>query len=202
MLKDAPRMATRKSKTSSPKASVPKADEVPVTRAMFDKARVELLERIGLGREEARADTGRLDAKVDAVKSELLQRIDEARADTGRLDAKVDAVKSDLGAKIDAVKAELKADIHEVKAELNEVKAELKADIHELKVGLHEVKADVHAIRAQTARTEVLMEEQNALNKIVLDALTAVLSRQNQVEQRVTHVEDTIRALATAHPAG
>jgi chromosome segregation ATPase len=129
-------------------------------------------------------------AMLTGVRGEVLQRIDQAReetrADLQRLDGKIDAVRAELH----EVKAELKADIHEVKAEIHEVKTEI-----------HEVKAGMHAMQAQMARIEVLVEEQNARNRIVLDGITAVLSRQNQVEQRVTQVEDTVRKLATVRPA-
>jgi len=60
----------------------------------------------------------------------------------------------------------------------------------------------MHGMQAQMARMEVLMEEQNARNKIVLDGITALFSRQNQVEERVTQVEDTVRKLAAVHPLG
>ena len=125
-------------------------------------------------------------AMLGGVRIEVLQRIDQARED-----AKADIQR--LDAKIDAVKVELKAEIHEVKAEL-------KAEIHEVKAEIHEVKAGMHAMQAQMARMEVMAEEQNSRNKIVLDGIIAVLERQNQVEQRVSQVEDTVRKLASAQP--
>jgi hypothetical protein len=51
------------------------------------------------------------------------------------------------------------------------------------------------------ARIEFLVEEQNARNKVVLDGITALMSRQDQVEQRVSEVEDTVRKLASARPS-
>ena len=144
-------MTTASRKISAP---IPAADEVPVTNAMLGMVRTEVLHRIDQAREEARADTQRIDAKIDAVK------------------------------------AELKADIHEVKADIQEVKADL-----------HDVKAAVHGMQAQMTRMAVLMEAQDARNKIVLDGITALLSRQNQVEDRVTQVEETVRSLVSARPA-
>jgi uncharacterized protein (UPF0335 family) len=47
-----------------------------------------------------------------------------------------------------------------------------------------------------------LIEEQNARNKVVLDGLTALMSRQDRVEQRVDDVEATVRDLAAARPKG
>jgi hypothetical protein len=88
------------------------------------------------------------------------------------------------------------------RAEIRELKAELKGDIHRLDAAIHDVKAEIHDVKAGMARIEVLVEEQNARNRIVLDGITALLSRQNQVEQRVVQVEDTVRKLAVAPPAG
>ncbi len=113
------------------------------------------------------------------------------RMDQGREEAKAEYQK--LDGKIDAVRAELKGDIHELRAEL-------KGDIHELKGDIHRLDAAIHEMSAGMARIEVLVEEQNARNKIVLDGITALLSRQNQVEDRVDKVEDTVRKLAAARP--
>ena len=93
-------------------------------------------------------------------------------------------VRTELLQRIDAARAELKSEIHEVKAEI------------------HQVKAEIHEVKAGIARIEVLVEEQNARNRIVLDGITALLSRQDQVEQRVVQVEDTVRKLAAGPPAG
>ena len=82
------------------------------------------------------------------------------------------------------------------------MKAELEAEIGELRAEIHEVKAEIHGMKAGIARIEVLVEEQNARNKIVLDGITVLLNWQNQVEDRITQVEDTVRRLAAARPAG
>jgi chromosome segregation ATPase len=133
------------------KSSALVADEVPVTRGMLSGVRSELLQRIDQGREEARADSRKLDAKIDGVRAE----------------------------------------VHD-----------LRAEVHEMRAEVHGVKAEIHEVKAGMARIEVLVEEQNARNRIVLDGITALLSRQNQVEERVTQVEDTVRKLAAARPAG
>src|SRR5262249_33302631 len=130
------------------------------------------------------------------VRTEILRRIDQAReeakADNQRLDGKIDAAVQRLDSKIDAVRSELKADIHEGKA-----------DVHEVKADVHEVKAGLARVEASVARIEVLIEAQEARNKIVLDGLASVLARQDHVEQRVTQVEETVRRLAAgaASPA-
>jgi chromosome segregation ATPase len=181
-------MAIRKTKASAPTTTQPlTAGEVPVTRVMLESVRTEVLQRIDKSREEAKADAQRihdkLDRKIDTVKGELKAEIQEFR--------------TELKAEIQEVRTELKAEIQEVRTEVQGVKAE----VRELKAEIHDIKAVVHATQAQVARIELLVEEQNARNKIVLDGITAILSRQEQVEQRISNVEDTVRALAAARPA-
>ena len=103
------------------------------------------------------------------VRTEVLQRIDQAREEARADNQRLDA-------KIDAGKA----DVQGVKAEI------------------HDLKEAFHGMQAQLTRMEVLIEAQDARNKIVLDGITALLSRQNQVEDRVRQVEDTVRDLAAA----
>jgi chromosome segregation ATPase len=109
---------------------------------------------------------------LGSVRTEVLQRIDQAReeakADTQKLDAKIDAVK-----------------------------AELKTDMHAMQAQMHGMQAQMHGMQAQMARIELLVEEQNSRNKIVLDGITALLGRQDQVEPRVAQVEDAVRKLAS-----
>jgi uncharacterized protein YPO0396 len=169
-------MDARSMPSSKTTPSVLTADEVPVTRAMLAGVRTELLERIDQGRAEAKADNQKLEAKIDAVHAELHE-----------------------------MKAEMRGELHEMKAEmrgeLHEMKAEMRGELHEMRGEIHRLDASIHEVEATTARIEVLVEEQNARNKMVLDGITALLSRQNQVEERMDRVEDTVRALA-AKPRG
>jgi chromosome segregation ATPase len=128
---------------------------------------------------------------LSGVRTEFLQRLDQ-----GREEAK--AEKQELDGTIDAVRAELKVDIQKVDAKLDAVRVEL----HEVRADIHRLDASIHEMKAGMARIEVLVEEQNARNRIVLDGITALLSRQNQVEQRVVQVEDTVRELAATPRAG
>lgn len=105
------------------------------------------------------------------------------------------AMRTELLERIDQGREEAKAANKRLDAKIDSVRAEMRAEIHEVKAEIHEVKAGV-------ARIEALVEEQNARNKVVLDGITALLSRQNQVEQRVEQVEDTVRKLAAARPGG
>ena len=64
-----------------------------------------------------------------------------------------------------------------------------------------ELRSETHEVKAGIARIEALLDAQNAQTRIVLDGITALLSRQNQVERRVAQVEDTVRKLAARPPA-
>jgi uncharacterized phage infection (PIP) family protein YhgE len=218
------RVAIRKTKASAPVAPPHKADDVPATRAMLGSVRTEVLERIDRAREEAKADAQQLDGNVDTVKAEVQQvrtglqaevqhvraelkaeihrAREEAKADAQRLDGKIDAVKAEVQQARTELKAEVQQVRTELKAEVQQVRTELKAEVQQvravLKAEIHEVKAGMHGIQAQMARIEFLVEEQNARNKVVLDGITAVFSRQDQVEQRVSNIEDTVRTLASA----
>jgi hypothetical protein len=113
---------------------------------------------------------------LSGVRTELLARIDQVREEVVGVKADVEGVRADVAG---------------VRAELAGVRAELKADIAS-------VKADIAAVKAGVARVEVLVEEQHARNQIVLDGIAALMSRQDQVEERVGGVEETVPRLASA----
>ena len=89
---------------------------------------------------------------------------------------------------------------------LGEVRTELLERIDqsksELQAEIHQVKAGLHAVRAEVARIGLLFEEQNARNKVVLDALMALIDRQGRVERRMDQVEETVRELASSRSSG
>ena len=86
----------------------------------------------------------------------------------------------------------LKSEVHGLKSEINGVKSEihgLKSEIHEvksefqgLKKEMHGLKSEVHDIKKSVHRIELLVEEQNNRNKIVLDGLSQLFSRQDRLE--------------------
>src|SRR5689334_8346392 len=59
----------------------------------------------------------------------------------------------------------------ELKAEMHGIKSELKAEMHGIK---SELKAEMHGIKSDIHRMAALMEEQNAKNNVVLDALMGI----------------------------
>jgi uncharacterized protein (UPF0335 family) len=81
---------------------------------------------------------------------------------------------------------------------IDQAKSELRAEFAELRAEVHSLRADVHGMRAEIARIGLLVEEQNARNKIVLDGLMAYIDRQNRLEKRMDTVEETVRKLAAA----
>lgn len=100
--------------------------------------------------------------------------------------AMLGAVRDELLERIDQSREEARSDFSRLDGKIDAVRAELKADIHELKAG--------------QARMMFLLEEQNARNKIVLDAIAAFMDWRVQVDQRLDDVEKTVRSLAAARP--
>ena len=80
---------------------------------------------------------------------------------------------------------------------IDEGREEAQADANKAGAKIDDWKACVAGINASMVRIEVLLEEQKAQTLTMQEGITALLSRQNQVEQRVTEVEDTVRKLAT-----
>jgi hypothetical protein len=124
-------------------------------------------------------------------------------------------VKTELKADLREVRTELKADIHELrtelKAEIQGVRTELKAEIQgvrtELKAEIQELRGEFKTqflrmdakfdhVVGEVARLGVLVEEQNANNRIVLEGLTGLWQRQERFESRL--VEEVGMAVAAA----
>lgn len=103
------------------------------------------------------------------------------------------AVRDELLERIDQSREEARSDFSRLDGKIDAVKAELKAEIGG-------VKADIHDLKAGQARMLFLIEEQNARNKIVLDAIAAMMSWRTEVDQRLDDVERTVRSLVTARP--
>lgn len=67
--------------------------------------------------------------------------------------------------KIESLRSELKAEINGVKSEMHG----LKAEIHGLKSEMHGLKSEMHGNKSELHRIALLVEEQNARNKYVMD---------------------------------
>ena len=96
------------------------------------------------------------------------------------------------------------AELPVTRAMLGEARTELLERIAQvqdaLEAKIHEVKAEIHEVKGGMARMLLLLEEQNARNKVVLDGLVAVMARQERAEHRIDRVEETVRSLASVHP--
>ena len=87
----------------------------------------------------------------------------------------------------------LKSDIHGIKSEIHGIKSDihgLKSEIHGLKSDIHDVKSEIRgfegrfqSLEAGNSRMQLLLEEQNANNRIVLEGLQALWQRQDRIEQ-------------------
>ena len=86
---------------------------------------------------------------------------------------------------------ELKAEIQEGKADIREMNADLR-DMRAIWTDMHEMKA----------RIVVLLEEQKTQTIMIIAGIACMLSRQDQLVQRLTNVADTLGKLAAGSPAG
>lgn len=75
-----------------------------------------------------------------------------------------------------ATRGMLKSVSGQLHAEINQVRFDLKKDIADVKRDISEVKSMVH-------RSNLLVEEQNANNRIVLEGLQALWQRQADLEK-------------------
>lgn len=67
---------------------------------------------------------------------------------------------------------ELRAEIHGNKSEFQGMKSDIhgmRSDIHAIKSDIHSVKSEIHGVKSELHRVALLVEEQNARNKYVMD---------------------------------
>ncbi len=103
------------------------------------------------------------------------------------LQSEIRAVKTELRQEIASVRTELKQEIASLRTELGQ-------RIDALTVSQEHLSGQIHEMR-------ILLEEQNANNKIVLEGLTGLFSRQDRVEKRVDAMESTLKNLSVAASA-
>jgi CRISPR/Cas system-associated exonuclease Cas4 (RecB family) len=100
-----------------------------------------------------------------------------------------DELKTDIHSlerKMDAGFKEVRADIVQIKADIVVIKADIvviKSDIVEIKRDVIEIKCSIDEIKTSGLRTQILLEEQHANNRIVLEGLQALWQRQDRIEQ-------------------
>jgi len=111
-----------------------------------------------------------LNHKIDSVKTELHHKIDSVKTE---LNHKIDSVKTELNHKIDSVKTELNHKIDSVNADLSGKMDSLNT---KMDTGFNHLSNQIHQIK-------ILMEEQNARNRYVLDGYASLYERQERLEQ-------------------
>ncbi len=89
-------------------------------------------------------------------------------------------VRDELNETIEQVRIELKEDIRKVRIELTGEIEQVRGDVAQFRA---EMKINFSEIRAITHRTSLLVEEQNANNRIVLEGLQALWQRQDRLER-------------------
>ena len=121
-----------------------------------------------------------------------------------RLEEKIESAKLELKSEIGSVRTELRAEIGtartELRAEIGTARTELGAEIGSVKSELQAVKAAIHDVKSEVHRLAILIEEQNARNKIVLEGLTGLFQRQDRIEKRTDEMEMTLANLRSIAP--
>ena len=136
----------------------------------------------------------RMGKRIKTVKRPV--RSPEVPATTAMLYAMEDR----LDHKIEGVRADLKSDIHGVKTEMQDMKSEMqsmkseiqgiKSEIHGIKSEIQGMKSEMHGMKSEFHRVALLVEEQNARNKYVLDGY-------GQLYEMVAKQSATLAELAT-----
>lgn len=150
----------KKKKTKNLKKYPERAKDVPVTQQMLLEVRDELRYEMKAGFNKVGARFKRVDAhfnEVDSRFSKVDARFNEVDARFNEVDARFD--------RVDARFDEFDARFNKVDARFDDIDA----NFNELKSQMHQ--------------TRLLVEEQNARNRIVLDGLTSLFARQERLEK-------------------
>jgi predicted nucleic acid-binding Zn-ribbon protein len=79
---------------------------------------------------------------------------------------------------------------------LHLVRDELRSDIraleHKTNAGLNEVKSAIDKMSSSIHQMQLLAEEQRAENRIVMDGLTNLFSRQERIEDQIDSLQKTL----------
>jgi chromosome segregation ATPase len=139
-----------------------RAREVPVTQIMLFGVRDELKAHV-------RAEIHGVNGQVRGVRAEF---------------KRIDARFSEMEARFNKVNARF----NEIDARFNEIDArfnEIDARFNEVDVRFERVEASIQNLISEVHRLAILIEEQNARNRIVLDGLTGLFARQERLEAKI-----------------
>ena len=123
---------------------------------------------------------------LQLVRTELKEDISGLRSEMKAGFSKIDARFKRVDARFNTIDARF----DKIDARFNEIDGRF----GEVDGKFHEVVAAIHGLTAQVARQGMLVEEQNARNNIVLEALTGLTQRQNRVESRMDETEKLVHA--------
>ena len=109
----------------------------------------------------------------------------------------LDESRNELIHKIESAKLELKSDIHELDSKI----LSLDSKISNLDSKISSVDSKVESLTSIVHKLSLTIEEQNARNKVVLDGLTGLFSRQDRIEVKLEEMDQTILPLKKSQPA-
>jgi len=185
-----------------PATPIPQADDVPATCGLVRAVRNELLLRIdhseSLLMSEIQTIKIELRAEMQTIKVELQVQtgkvqgtVARVQADVTQLQVHVTHLQADV-TQLQVHVTHLQADVTQLQVHVTHLQADvtqLRADVTQLQADVAHLKADVTHVRTDVARMLVLMEEQNARNKVVLDGLAASFARHEHTEKRLDALE-------------
>ena len=105
---------------------------------------------------------------------------------TDKMEAGLQGVKSEIHG-LRSEFHDMKSEIHAIKSEIHEVKSEvqgLKSEIHGVKSEVHGLKSEIHGVKSELHRVALLVEEQNARNKYVMDGYAQLYEMVEKIAKR------------------
>ncbi len=146
-----------------------RSKDIPVTQEMLNDTRKELKSDITSLKLEMKSDFKVVDARFNQVDA----RFNQVDAHFKNIDARFNQVDARFN-QVDAHFKNIDARFNQVDARFNQVDAQL-----------HSLKSELKAMNSSIHRSLVLLEEQEARNKYVLDGYQSLHDRQDHFEQRI-----------------
>jgi chromosome segregation ATPase len=169
----------RKPKTTEFNYS-PKDKDLPATQGMLWLVRSELRADYRGIRSETSAGFKQVDSKhsqFDARFKEIDARFNEVDARFNEVDARF----KEVDARFDRVDARF----DQMEARFNQIDARFDT-----------MDSKFERVLSEISRIGLIVEEQNARNRVVMEGLTGLWQRQDRVEKRVDLVEETVQSIS------
>lgn len=129
-----------------------------------------------------------LRAEIGASRHELKGETSSLRGETSALRGEIASLRHELKGEASSLRGEIASLRHELKGETSALRGETSALRGEITSLRHETKSDFRKVQASVHRVEVLMEEQRADNRIVLDGLKNLIDRQDGFERDLNEI--------------